>query len=386
MNTLQSRFIDFVRGSAAVAVLAHHYLKHYANQGAYAVPDFGQEAVIVFFVLSGFVIAMVSETNERDFVTFAIKRLSRFYSVVVPGVVILLGCYVLTMHIDPSIYPPDHNLEHGFVKTVTALTFTNHNTFLNDFILPGGGPYWSLSYEFWYYFLFACIFLISNKVVSLLGFSLIAAFLGNAAMLLFPIWCQGVIAFKFFKHAKISGRVAWILCIFGALLALGLYLSGLRHKIFNAEAVFHQSFDRADYFPYYLFAIGISANMVGSLSLLRDRRIKIPYLVDTGIQRVAQTSFLLYIIHMPLMFLLKATIGAVAGLISVPLATWLLVLIVGKPIEDLRFPLQRLLWAGYNLARDKVSNRRRKERPLTGGVPSWPGIPPKQPNRISPPV
>jgi Acyltransferase family len=99
MNTLQSRFIDLVRGSAAVAVLLHHYLKHYAGNGAYAVPDFGQEAVMIFFVLSGFVIAMVSETNERDFVTFAIKRLSRFYSVVVPGVVILLGCYVLTMHI-----------------------------------------------------------------------------------------------------------------------------------------------------------------------------------------------------------------------------------------------------------------------------------------------
>jgi len=366
INTLQSRFIDLVRGSAAAAVLLHHYLKHYANNGAYAVPDFGQEAVMVFFVLSGFVIALVSETNERDFVTFVIKRLSRFYSVVVPGVVILLGCYVLTMHIDPSIYPKSHNLNHGFVKIVAALTFTNHNAFLNEFILPGGGPFWSLSYEFWYYFLFACIFLISNKVASLLGFSLIAAFLGNAAMLLFPVWCQGVIAFKFFKHVKISGRVAWMLCIFGALLALGLYLSGLRDTIFNVEAVFHRSFDRAGYFPYYyLFAIGISANIVGSLSLLRDRGIKIPYLVDIGIQRVAQTSFFLYITHMPLMFLLKATIGAVAGPASIPLATWLLVLIVGKPVEDLRFPLQRLLWAGYNLTRDKVSNRRRKEYPLT---------------------
>jgi hypothetical protein len=83
---------------------------------------------------------------------------------------------------------------------------------------------------------------------------------------------------------------------------------------------------------------------------------------------VAQTSFLLYVTHMPLMFLLKATIGAVAGPTSILLATWLLVLVVGKPIEDLRFPLQRLLWAGYNLARDKVSNRRRTIPPTVSGI------------------
>ena len=49
---------------------------------------YGWDAVKVFFVLSGFVIAYVAETKSNSLPLFFRDRLSRLYSVVVPAILV----------------------------------------------------------------------------------------------------------------------------------------------------------------------------------------------------------------------------------------------------------------------------------------------------------
>ena len=49
---------------------------------------YGHTAVIVFFVLSGYVIAYVSEVKENNVKAYWASRLSRLYSLAIPAVLL----------------------------------------------------------------------------------------------------------------------------------------------------------------------------------------------------------------------------------------------------------------------------------------------------------
>jgi peptidoglycan/LPS O-acetylase OafA/YrhL len=48
----------------------------------------GSEAVMAFFVLSGFVIAYVADQRETTLQAFAAARLARLYSVIIPAMLL----------------------------------------------------------------------------------------------------------------------------------------------------------------------------------------------------------------------------------------------------------------------------------------------------------
>jgi peptidoglycan/LPS O-acetylase OafA/YrhL len=53
----------------------------------------GHHAVIVFFVLSGFVISYTTDRKDRTFGVYVINRLTRLWSVVIPA--LLLGALII---------------------------------------------------------------------------------------------------------------------------------------------------------------------------------------------------------------------------------------------------------------------------------------------------
>src|SRR5580693_6908813 len=79
-----SLYLDFLRAGAAITVAFFH-----ANEGMIAGGwlnfPWGQDAVMVFFVLSGFLIAYVSDTKERDVRSFSAARLARLWSILLPA-------------------------------------------------------------------------------------------------------------------------------------------------------------------------------------------------------------------------------------------------------------------------------------------------------------
>src|SRR5690242_14562169 len=82
-----SLYLDLFRVVAAIVVVGGHAMMPVFSGGHYLFP-FGEDAVEAFFVLSGFVIASVADGRENRFRTFAVARLSRLWSVLIPALFI----------------------------------------------------------------------------------------------------------------------------------------------------------------------------------------------------------------------------------------------------------------------------------------------------------
>lgn len=85
-----SIYLDLVRFLAACLVYVYHSNQRWLIEPILPLAQHGHSAVIVFFVLSGYVIAYVTDTKERDWATYAASRLSRVYSVALPTIVLTL--------------------------------------------------------------------------------------------------------------------------------------------------------------------------------------------------------------------------------------------------------------------------------------------------------
>jgi peptidoglycan/LPS O-acetylase OafA/YrhL len=76
--------LEMMRGFAALYVMAGHLFTHRTANGIslYSVPFyFGQEAVMLFFLISGFVILLSTEKQQPDFATYLSRRWKRIYPI-----------------------------------------------------------------------------------------------------------------------------------------------------------------------------------------------------------------------------------------------------------------------------------------------------------------
>ena len=87
-----STALDLVRFIAALLVFFHHSEHLLKDKNLSIIASFGHDSVILFFLLSGFVIGFISDTKEHTLIQYTIARISRLYSVVIPA---LLLTYIL---------------------------------------------------------------------------------------------------------------------------------------------------------------------------------------------------------------------------------------------------------------------------------------------------
>jgi peptidoglycan/LPS O-acetylase OafA/YrhL len=220
-NSKASSILDTLRFiSAAVVFLFHFY-----------VPLPGYQAVMVFFVLSGYFISatIMRSINENKWrwSDYLLKRITRLW-------VVLFPCLILTF-----IWA---NLQLGFFgenqKLLDSLNLTTFigNLFFLQGILVGNygfnGPLWSLSYEFWYYILFPCIilfFVTEKKVLKIfyaLLFFTIAFFVGERIMLYFIVWLLGALI-PFIKLLKVKNNTIKYLMLTAS---LGIAIQSTQYK------------------------------------------------------------------------------------------------------------------------------------------------------------
>ena len=89
MNRTTSLYLDMIRPIAALVVLLSHVSYQNLSGGQLKfMASTGVQAVDIFFVLSGFVIAHVYATREHDFRDYAISRAARIYSVALPALIL----------------------------------------------------------------------------------------------------------------------------------------------------------------------------------------------------------------------------------------------------------------------------------------------------------
>ena len=183
---------------------------------------YGPEAVNIFFVLSGFVIAYVADTREQSARSYAISRAARIYSVAIPALVVTFILDAFGRAHRPWLYNASwHYVWHGRISQIAhALTFLNQ-VWSNN--LPPGSdfPYWSLGYEVWYYVFFGVI-LFTPKRWRLAGMLAVLLIIGPRVAASLPIWLLGVLAYRVSRKNIVGPILGSIFC-FGSLALWGAY-------------------------------------------------------------------------------------------------------------------------------------------------------------------
>jgi peptidoglycan/LPS O-acetylase OafA/YrhL len=123
MTQALSLYLDVLRFAAAFTVFLSHYAAGRHSGGLFRqVGPYGRVAVLVFFVLSGFVIAFVSETRERTLEECCLSRFARLYSVILPA-------FIATAALDglAAVLNPGSNLGSGRIgSTLSRITCSPH--------------------------------------------------------------------------------------------------------------------------------------------------------------------------------------------------------------------------------------------------------------------
>ena len=185
-----SVYLDIVRFMAALAVLIGHAADDGLYQGRYFLYGLGHEAVMVFFVLSGLVIATTTIGQGRTLRSFVVARLARIYPVVIPAILLSFGLYGLAgwLGINAPDWADDPN--YSLATLFGSLLFLNES-WNSGMILPWNFPYWSICYEVFYYAMFGC--LVFGRGAWRWVFFLIAALIaGPRVLALAPVWALGV--------------------------------------------------------------------------------------------------------------------------------------------------------------------------------------------------
>lgn len=148
--------LDALRGAAAAYVVLHHTLPHHVYVAGVNVATplrFGQEAVMVFFLVSGFVVARSFERRaDRAVLPFLGRRALRIYVPLLGALVIayLTESYNAAQWVDPR-----------WIELLGNLAMLQDNVAVKPHVLVapyhGNVPLWSLSYEIWFYLLFALV-------------------------------------------------------------------------------------------------------------------------------------------------------------------------------------------------------------------------------------
>lgn len=230
--------LEALRGFAALYVVLFHVLpqKFYLfGLDIGALFRFGSESVIVFFVLSGFVIKYTYEkSKDKSFRYYFTRRFIRLY---IPLIFIFLMGYLMKCYSQGTMANPELTTLMGNLFMLQDVITLKPNVLCGTYM--GNGVLWSLSYEWWFYMLF---FLLANKIKQdrlnkwVTYLTIIAAvsyvfypFIINRLLMYFAIWWIGVrFASDYLSGIKITiQRImpqAYLLFAIISILSLNLFI------------------------------------------------------------------------------------------------------------------------------------------------------------------
>jgi len=312
VNRSTSVYLDAVRLFAAlVVVLTHLGYPRFSGGLLLAFRTYGNDAVMVFFVLSGYVIAYTAATRDRDVGTYGVNRLARLYSVAVPAVFLTWLLDAAGSRLDPALYDGFwYRSSEPFRRVLEALTFTNQLWF-HSTRLFSNGPYWSLGYEFWYYAIFAAGWYFSGwKRTALVAAC--AAIMGPKILLLLPIWLLGAWVYRFNERSRITPAAGAALFVGSIAFYAAFRATGMRDVLLGlTNAWLGEAFVRGkltwsdEFLSSYVIGTLVAANFIGFHAI--SERVA-PWMArgESVIRSSAGYTFSIYLFHYPLMQFLGA--------------------------------------------------------------------------------
>jgi peptidoglycan/LPS O-acetylase OafA/YrhL len=316
-GTAASDHLDMVRGVAAIAVtLAHLRQGFFVDPKnirgpsnllikiVYFVTAFGHYSVMIFFVLSGYLVGRIVLRGRMDgdfsWSDYATNRLTRLWIVLIPALIIgaiwdhigihlfgTSGIYggLATNHSDAV--PP--HLSAGvmlgnafFMQGIGTLTFGSN------------GPLWSLSYEFWYYVLFPLMVLAFplgkagwTSVLYGAAACVVALFIAQPMRAYFLIWLLGA-TINLAPEERGKPGYLWVAAAVGSAV---LVVAALNFK--------------TDLNACGDFAVGAAAAVL-IFAILRSSARSRSGFYSRAARGLAGFSYTLYLVHAPLMVFVSA--------------------------------------------------------------------------------
>ena len=313
INRATSLYLDVARFGAAFTVfLAHFGTKALTGGVFWQFKWFGYDAVIVFFVLSGLVIAATTSEKDIELRLYVLSRLSRLYSVVVPAIILTLLADRIGHVTAPQFYTSEWQYADSYpvLRVLCAVTFTSFSWY-NELQLFSNGPYWSLCFEAAYYALFgAAHFLSGGK--RWIAIAVICAIAGPRALLMLPLWLMVVAAYRIIVSAHLSvvqGILLWTLSVIGAVAVFVAPISWLDIPFPDGLSLFAQT--KPTWAPHItlrhvLLGVAVATNFIG-VSFSGYIFLMILHPVRRLIRRLAGMTFSLYLFHFPLLCAYAAT-------------------------------------------------------------------------------
>ncbi len=309
MSKTFSIYLDLVRFLAACLVYVYHSNQRLLVSDVLPASNFGHSSVIVFFVLSGFVIAYITATKENKLSSYAASRISRVYSVVLPTIVLTIVLDAVGRQLYPALYA--YPFDKFLIRSFASLLLLNEVWFVSITSFSNV-PFWSICYELWYYVAFGMFAFFSRKVAvaMIAGLALI---LGPKIVLLAPIWIAGVILYRWESLNRISETRAWLLVAaslagivaFHQVDVTALVADQLKSLV---GSKWHTEFTFSKFFlSDYLLALLVFGNFVG-MRKVSFRFEAVLLLIERPVRFLAGYTFTLYLLHQPLFLFWAAVI------------------------------------------------------------------------------
>jgi len=281
--------IQTLRFLAALLVVVYHVEGSLINRGNFSMPNYfgmgGQIGVDVFFVISGFIIALTtskikSGNGKKNTINFMVRRIIRivpvywFYTFLKVILVLALPSLALNTSFD---------LQH----LLGSLFFIPSVNPVNGFLFPVVPVGWSLNFEMLFYVIFAvAVFLNANRfLVVAIAFSVIFIlhyqfpsseilnFFAHPRLLEFFL---GMVAFELFTKIK---HVNMTLTILFLLLSISLF-----------------SINFANIYNHYFLTIGLGSFFM-VLFFLYVEPLVIKCRLKGAFEKLGDASFTLYLSH-----------------------------------------------------------------------------------------
>ena len=319
----------------------------------------GHEAVMVFFVLSGYLVGgsvlKMFAANSWSWTHYVTKRLVRLWIVLIPAIFIgilidSIGSYFFDQA--GSIYSAPNGQEYVkpefFGQGVYVIL--GNIFFLQNIFVPTAGTniaLWSLSNEFWYYLAFPLILLTFQPNVSTIGrisCALAAAgifvLIGVHASYLFLTWVLGAVISLAPRH--IPQRVAGKVVLAAAAVFLVVFMAAKKWNM-----------------PIHLSEM-IIAILIGILIYIVRCQANIarPSIYSSTSRFISNKSYTLYLTHLPFLILLCAIFNS-------PWARWSMSPLAAA--EFLAIIAATIIWATFVYGMFEFEHRHRATRRVRFG-------------------
>lgn len=262
----------------------------------YAFSGFGHQAVVLFFVLSGFLVGkklrLLLQNGHLEWGGYILDRFVRIFIVLIPALIFSWICLEVSLRVAPGLHNWSPALQGNLSEDLSLERWAGAISLTNGIFAPTlvvNGPLWSLAYEWCYYAIgLAAVLLIRRRWG---GYSFLPIVYGSAV----------VISCAVFNPAILIGGISWVFGVLSSVVYDRLRLPRFLSAVLVLGAIAAFLLSRWIHVPDPVLGFVAAA-------ALADRKLASLNFGAKWGERLSSFSYTLYATHFPLSVVVAAAL------------------------------------------------------------------------------